>query len=104
MLVDGVGLTLYGFTKDADGTPTCEGGCAEAWPPVIVDSDELPAGLDPAVFSVVERPDGTFQLKAGKWPLYRFAGDAAPGETNGQGSGDVWFVVDPAGGLIKNAG
>jgi len=104
VLVDGFGLTLYGFTNDGGGTPTCEGGCAEAWPPVIVDSEELPAGLDPAVFSVVERPDGTFQLKAGKWPLYRFAGDAEPGETNGQGSGNVWFVVDPAGGLIKNAG
>jgi predicted lipoprotein with Yx(FWY)xxD motif len=104
VLVDGFGLTLYGFTKDADGTPTCEGACAEAWPPVLAESAELPAGLDPAVFSVVERPDGTFQLKAGKWPLYRFAGDEAPGDTNGQGSGDVWFAVDPADGLIKNAG
>ena len=34
-------------------------------------------------------------LKAGAWPLYRFAGDAAPGDTNGQGSGGVWFVVGP---------
>ena len=104
VLVDEAGLTLYGFTKDADGMPTCEGACAEAWPPLLVDGAELPAGLDPAVFSVVERGDGSHQLKAGKWPLYRFAGDAAPGETNGQGSGDVWFVVDPLGGLIKNAG
>ena len=96
VLVDAGGLTLYGFTKDADGTPTCEGDCADAWPPLLVDGAELPAGLDPAVFSVVERADGSYQLKAGKWPLYRFAGDADPGETNGQGSGDVWFVVDPA--------
>jgi predicted lipoprotein with Yx(FWY)xxD motif len=104
IVVDEGGMTLYGFTKDADGTPTCEGACADAWPPLTVESEELPEGLDPAVFSVVHRPDDTHQLKAGKWPLYRFAGDAAPGETNGQGSGGVWFVVDPAGGLIKNAG
>ena len=52
----------------------------------------------------MERPDGTHQLKAGKWPLYRFAGDSEPGDTNGQGSGGVWFVVDGLGGLIKNAG
>jgi predicted lipoprotein with Yx(FWY)xxD motif len=103
-LVDAEGRTLYGFTNDADGLPTCEGDCAGAWPPVIVDGSELPAGLDANVFSVVERSDGTHQLKAGKWPLYRFAGDGAAGETNGQGSGGVWFVVDPAGGLIKDAG
>jgi predicted lipoprotein with Yx(FWY)xxD motif len=103
-LVDSEGLTLYGFTNDADGVPTCEGDCAGAWPPVMVDGAELPDGLDPAVFSVVQRSDGTHQLKAGAWPLYRFAGDANPGETNGQDSGGVWFVVDPTGGLIKDAG
>jgi predicted lipoprotein with Yx(FWY)xxD motif len=97
-------MTLYGFTKDTDGAPTCQGDCANAWPPLLVDGAELPDGLDPAVFSVVERPDGTSQLVAGAWPLYRFAGDAAPGDTNGQGSGGVWFVVDPVGGLIKDAG
>ena len=104
VLVDADGMTLYGFTKDEDGTPTCEGACADAWPPAVVEGDELPAGLNPDVFSVVERPDGTHQLKAGKWPLYRFAGDSEPGDTNGQGSGGVWFVVDGLGGLVKNAG
>ena len=100
-LVDGNGLTLYGFTNDADGLPTCADACADAWPPILVDSAELPAGLDPEVFSVVEGIEpGTFHLKAGKWPLYLFAGDAAPGDVNGQGSGDVWFVADPSGGLI----
>jgi predicted lipoprotein with Yx(FWY)xxD motif len=103
-LIDADGLTLYGFTNDGDGVPTCEGDCAGAWPPLLVDGAELPAGLDPAVFSVVPRSDGSHQLKAGAWPLYRFAGDAVPGDTNGQGSGGVWFVVDPAGGLIKDAG
>ena len=95
------GMTLYAFTKDADGTPTCNDKCAEAWPPVIVDSAELPAGLDANIFSVVDRADGSHQLKAGKWPLYHFAGDAAPGDVNGQGSGGVWFVLDPAAKLIK---
>ena len=100
-LVDGNGLTLYGFTNDADGLPTCADACADAWPPILVDSAELPAGLDPNVFSVVDGVEpGTFHLKAGKWPLYLFAGDAAPGDVNGQGSGDVWFVADPNGGLI----
>jgi predicted lipoprotein with Yx(FWY)xxD motif len=101
ILVDAAGFTLYGFANDVDGHPTCNDSCADAWPPALVDGAELPAGLDPAVFSVVTRDDGTNQLKAGAWPLYRFAGDASAGETNGQGSGGVWFAVDPLGGLIK---
>ena len=100
-LVDANGLTLYGFTEDADGVPTCFDACADAWPPLIVDGDAVPAGLDEAVFSVVERGDGMFQLKAGAWPLYTFAGDAAPGDINGQESGGVWFVTAPDGSLIK---
>lgn len=102
-LVDTDGLTLYGFTPDgdADGTPTCTDACAEAWPPLLVDGADLPDGLDSAVFSVVERPDGDPQLKAGDWPLYRFAGDAAPGDVNGQGSGGSWFAVAPDGSLIE---
>ena len=101
VLVDEAGLTLYGFLPDRDeGGPSCNDACADAWPPVIVDGPELPAGLDPEVFSVMERADGSHQLAAGIWPLYRFAGDAAPGDVNGQGSGDVWFAATPDGKLI----
>jgi len=103
VLVDSAGLSLYGFTNDIDGVPTCNEACADAWPPVIVEGDVLPAGLDPAVFSVTTRDDGSSQLKAGAWPLYLFAGDAAPGDTNGQGSGDVWFVANAEGGMVNNA-
>src|SRR5690606_38177783 len=65
VLVDADGLSLYGFTEDVDGVPTCTDACADAWPPLLVESAELPEGLDAAVFSVVERPDGDFQLVAG---------------------------------------
>ncbi|HEY7137554.1 MAG TPA: hypothetical protein VIB48_21050 [Acidimicrobiia bacterium] len=101
VLVDGNGMTLYALTQDVNGMPTCTGGCAQAWPPLTVNGATLPAGLDAMVFSVVAGPDGTHQLKAGKWPLYRFAGDSKPGDTNGQGIGGVWFVVMPTGALHK---
>lgn len=105
ILVDAEGRTLYGFTKDVDGTSTCAGGCATAWPPLLVEGDaaDLVAGegLAGDAFTVIERADGTRQLKLGKWPLYTFSGDEAPGQTNGQGSGGSWFVVAADGKLVK---
>jgi predicted lipoprotein with Yx(FWY)xxD motif len=101
VLVNAEGLTLYAFTPDSEGVPTCTGDCAGAWPPALVEGEPNYGNLDPSVFSLVEHPDGGMQLKAGDWPLYTFAGDAAPGDTNGQGSNDVWFVVAPDGTLIQ---
>ncbi|MDZ7674747.1 MAG: hypothetical protein U5K30_06750 [Acidimicrobiales bacterium] len=103
-LVDAEGLTLYGFTPDEGGTPTCTDACAGTWPPLFVDSAELPEGLDPALYSVVEHPSGEFQLAAGGWPLYYYAADASAGDVNGQGVGGNWFAVAPDGTLIEGSG
>src|SRR6476646_2417399 len=72
VLVDAEGRTLYGLMQDSDGVPTCVKACANAWPPLTVNGANLPAELDATLFSVVTRPDGSHQLEAGKWPLYRF--------------------------------
>ena len=101
VLVDAEGLTLYGFTPDEGGAPTCTDACAEIWPPVFTDSPDVPDGLDPSVFSVVEHPSGKRQLAAGGWPLYLYAQDSAAGDVNGQGVGGNWFVVAPDGSLMR---
>lgn len=102
VLTDADGLSLYAFTKDVDGAPTCADACADAWPAATTDGDPVAAeGIDNGVLSVVPALEGGQQLKAGVWPLYRFAGDEAPGDTNGQGSGGVWFLVDAAGRLVE---
>ena len=102
VLVGANGNTLYAFTKDVDGVSTCFDACAAAWPAVTAtEGFTPPAGVDPALVGTVDRPDGTKQLKVGKWPLYFYAGDGAPGETNGQGVGGVWFVEGADGALIK---
>ena len=101
VLVDAEGMTLYGFTPDEGGTPTCTDACAEIWPPLFTDSSDLPEGLDPAVFSVVEHPSGEPQLAAGGWPLYYYASDAEPGDVDGQGVGGNWWVVAPDGSLVE---
>jgi predicted lipoprotein with Yx(FWY)xxD motif len=100
-LVDSEGMTLYAFTQDADGTPTCTGDCASTWPALLVEGEPaIGDPLDPATFSTVDGAEGGTQLVAGEWPLYRFSGDSAPGDVNGQGSGGVWFAVAPDGTLI----
>lgn len=104
VLVDGDGRTLYGFTNDANGTSTCTGTCAQSWPPLKVSADwKAGSGVDSAIFHTIRRDDGQLQLGAGKWPLYRFAGDSRRGDVNGQGSLGKWFVVHPDGTLLKNS-
>jgi predicted lipoprotein with Yx(FWY)xxD motif len=105
VLVDAEGRTLYAFKKDAEGKPTCAADCADAWPAAKVDGQIVPGpNLNAATFSLIPGVDGGQQLKAGKWPLYRFAGDSKAGDVNGQGSGGVWFVVGPDGKLIEGSG
>ena len=102
ILVDAHGRTLYAFTNDVNGTSTCNGACANAWPPVAANGATTPGpGLNAALFSTATRADGTSQLKVGKWPVYVYAGDGAPGDVNGQGSGGTWFVISPDGSLIR---
>ena len=102
ILVDAQGRTLYAFTNDANGMSTCNGACADAWPPVAATpNNTVGGGVDPALLSQVARADHTSQLKVGKWPVYLYAGDGAPGDVNGEGSGGTWFVLAPDGSLIK---
>jgi predicted lipoprotein with Yx(FWY)xxD motif len=104
IITDGAGMTLYGFTPDEAGTPTCYDDCATAWPPVLAEDASavtVGTGLDASKLSTVDRTDGGKQLKYGTWTLYYFANDAAAGDTNGQGRNDVWYVIAPSGDLIK---
>ncbi len=91
------GLTLYTFEPDSANTSTCVDDCAQAWPPFTVTAaDDLEAGDGVSgELATFERPDGTLQVAYDGAPLYYFADDAAPGDTNGQGLGDRWFVAEP---------
>jgi predicted lipoprotein with Yx(FWY)xxD motif len=101
VLVDSEGHTLYAFSGEE-----CEGTCAKAWPPLIDETGEpQPSnGTSAARLGTVERPDGTTQVTYAGQPLYRFGGDKAPGEANGDGEsafGGTWSALkgngEPAG-------
>lgn len=99
-VVDGENVTLYAFLPDDATEPTCYEECANNWPP-LTDAVTAGDGVDGSLLGSAERTDGGTQVTYNGWPLYYFAGDAAAGETNGQGVGDNWFVVDASGAPIQ---
>ena len=97
ILIGPNGMTLYLFTNDTDGESVCYDNCAVSWPPLLVSADEpinLADGLEGEV-TTTERTDGTLQVSFNGTPLYYFARDVLPGDTNGQGRGEVWFIINP---------
>lgn len=107
VLVDSEGMTLYYFQKDQKGSgkSKCEGACAEAWPPLITESEpEAMQGVKAAMLGTIEREDGTTQVTYAGWPLYTFVEDQKPGEDNGTDSkafGASWYPLHSNG---KKAG
>jgi len=89
------GMTLYYFKKDSPGKSACEGDCLAKWPLYYVDKVAVKDGLDVKNFTTFTRGDGKKQIAYKGMPLYFFAGDKKPGDTNGQGVKDVWYVVNP---------
>ena len=104
VLADGTGKTLYVFTVDTAGKSNCSGDCLTSWPALASDAvPTLGEGLDAEDFSTIIRDDGSKQVAFYGLPLYYFAGDTAPNQTNGQGVGGKWFVVDAEGKMIGAA-
>jgi predicted lipoprotein with Yx(FWY)xxD motif len=57
-------------------------------------------GVMSSLLATTKRANGTKQVTYNGHPLYRFAGDTAPRQTNGQGStgfGALWYVLSPRG-------
>ena len=104
-LVGPEGLTLYYFTRDVTpGQSVCFGGCLEAWPPLLVgEGQQLVAGDGVnGTMASFARDDGAMQATYRGRPLYYWQGDTAPGETNGQDVGNVWFVAAVDGSMPPN--
>jgi len=114
-LTDAGRRALYLFQADtavAGGqqrASTCYDECAQAWPPLLVEGEPVP--VNPAVraemIGTVQRRDGARQVTYNGWPLYYYARDQNPGDTNGQdveGFGAEWYLVTPEGQPLRNQG
>jgi predicted lipoprotein with Yx(FWY)xxD motif len=94
ILTNAQGMTLYYFKPDTATTSACTGTCAGIWPPLVSTSSGSPASGNalPGTLSVVTDTNGQ-QVEYNGHLLYRYSGDSAPGQTNGEGIKGVWFVA-----------
>jgi predicted lipoprotein with Yx(FWY)xxD motif len=108
ILVDSRGRTLYLFKKDTGTQSQCSGACAAAWPPVRAAAKPTAgSGVTASKLGTSARSDGAPQVTYNGHPLYLYAGDQNPGDTNGQGItgfGAAWYVVSPSGDQITSGG
>lgn len=96
ILVDGNGMTLYFFTRDADGSSACTGACLDAWPVFYEEDLNVGQGLNESDFGSIDRGGGEMQTTYKGWPLYYFANDAQAGDVNGDGANsNTWFAAKP---------
>jgi predicted lipoprotein with Yx(FWY)xxD motif len=94
-LADSKGMALYIFKKDTPGKSACTAECVAKWPLYFREKVAAPAGTKAEDFGTITREDGKKQTTYKGLPLYYFAGDVKPGDTNGQGVKDVWYVAAP---------
>ncbi|MDT9696465.1 SCO0930 family lipoprotein [Streptomyces sp. P17] len=105
IVVDKNGMTVYRFLKDTQWpmSTACAGACLDKWPVVAPVDAKDTKGIDlqgstpNRGYVVFDRPDGIKQQSIDCVPIYTFAGDKKPGDTNGQGVGGTWYAVRPDG-------
>ena len=101
-LTDQTGRTLYMLASDKGTTSSCYGACATAWPPLVTTGTVTASGAVVAAdLGTTTRTDGTTQITYAGHPLYYFAKETGPDQVMGLGAQGVWFLLAPAGTMIK---
>ncbi|MGH2598852.1 MAG: COG4315 family predicted lipoprotein [Dehalococcoidia bacterium] len=96
ILTDSNGMSLYVFDPDGPNESTCTDGCAEIWPPLVLDEGDpvAPPELQ-GVLSAFTRADGRRQVAYDERPLYLYIGDEQPGDIRGDGIDGIWHLARP---------
>ena len=89
------GMTLYERTSDPAPGSNCTGQCAQMWPPVLSSGTVISTAPIRGNLTVHMTGNGK-QVEYNGHPLYTYSGDMAPGQTKGQGVGNVWQTISVA--------
>jgi len=100
ILTNPQGRTLYYFLPERGGKIVCSSSaCTTYWPPSLTAGGNPTGGAGvTGQLGLITRASGAQQITYNTWPLYTFAGDSAPDQTNGQGVvgfGGKWLVATP---------
>lgn len=107
LLVNHSGFTVYAFTKDSRNHDACQNisDCTQAWPPVAsVGAPVAGKGVKAALLGTIKLKNGQQQVTYAGYPLYTYAGDRHPGETefvNLFQFGGRWPALNSAGHEVK---
>jgi predicted lipoprotein with Yx(FWY)xxD motif len=105
VVVNAQGRTLYKLTPETSRHLLCKSReCLTNWPPLTVKSakTKLKAGSGVSgKLGLLHRSNGTLQVTLNGLPLYRYSGDSAKGDVNGEGIesfGGKWHAVTASSG------
>ncbi len=99
IVVNAQGRTLYALSPETTHHLLCKSSqCLKFWPPLTVHSSKTKLLAGPGVHGhlAILRRNGVLQVTLGGLPLYRYSGDQAKGEANGQSIhsfGGTWHVL-----------
>jgi predicted lipoprotein with Yx(FWY)xxD motif len=100
IVVDAHGRTLYALSPETMHHLLCKSSeCLKFWPPLTVRSSKTKLNAGPGVhgrLAILRRSNGMLQVTLGGLPLYRYSGDHAKGEAEGQSIhsfGGTWHVL-----------
>lgn len=99
IVVDAHGNTLYALSPETTHHLLCKSReCLKFWPPLTVRSSKTKLKAGPGVHGRlgILRRGKALQVTLGGLPLYRYSGDSAKGEANGQhihSFGGTWHVL-----------
>jgi predicted lipoprotein with Yx(FWY)xxD motif len=94
-LVDSNGRALYYLALDVPQHSNATAGMLSNWQVFYTANINVPSNLKASDFGTITRSDGAMQTTYFGWPLYRFNGDTAAGDVNGDDVDELWFVAEP---------
>ena len=86
-------MTLYYYTKDADGVSVCYGNCEKSWPSLL---SRRPSRClrAPGIRVRDHHPDRRNEaVHLPRVAAVLLARDAKPGDTAGEGLNKVWYIM-----------